>query len=150
MRRLHRLRSVSGVFDDSAQASSARSESTDVVQRIAKPGCMYHILLVSTDVSDGTDVVESWRSTHSSVSLQHCDLLHFSFSALPEALALLDLLDKVRPPASSWSRVRHLQDGGQTPMRSRAEPLGLLLLRSAASLKQSCQRWQRKHCLAPQ
>ena len=65
-----------------------------------------------------------------------CELTHLNFADYHELVVILKLLDKVRdgffqvvlilPPASSWSRARHVGPEGQPPIRSRNRPWGLL------------------------
>ena len=70
-----------------------------------------------------------------------CELTHFNFADDHDLVVILKLLDKVRdgffqvvlilPPASSWSRARHVGPEGQPPIRSRSRPWGVIEASSA-------------------
>ena len=72
---------------------------------------------------------------------QPCELAHFNFADDHDLVVILKLLDKVRdgffqvvlilPPASSWSRARHVGPEGQPPIRSRSRPWGVIEASSA-------------------
>ena len=63
------------------------------------------------------------------------ELVYLDITLIADFLSILDLLDYVRqcifdvvhivPPAATWSRSRHSDILGQTPLRSRLAPLGL-------------------------
>ena len=84
------------------------------------------------------DVAKAWASqSWTGASSFACSFVYHNFDKPQDLLVVLDLLDRVRlgffmavhlvPPASSWSRARHVE-GGQWPSRSRAQPLGLSVL----------------------
>ena len=103
-------------------------------------GVVYHVLVMSSDLSDGANVVEAWRQAEHANLQPRCELVHFNFSASTEPLVVLDVMDRIRgnffeavlliPPAATWSRARHSLDKEQPPLRSRSQPLGLQTLDS--------------------
>ena len=104
---------------------------------------VYRILVMSIAETDGADVVQAWDIANSLKQHGSCQVIHLGCELSHDALVILDIMDRNRdgfieaavltPPASSWSRARHIQDGTQNPVRSRSHPAGLPAL-SAVNL----------------
>ena len=101
------------------------------------PGFVFNILLVAGDAGHEVQVVEAWREDgKESEDLFDYTLFHYNFDGSHDVLVVLDILDRIKagfyhgvfivPPAASWSRARHAEEGGQTPLRTRSQPFGVV------------------------
>ena len=112
----------------------------------------FRVLLMSGQTTDAAEFLEAWSQTVPAQSFHPAEVSHFSFASPPNVLSALALLDSVRkgcfhavimmPPATSWSRLRHLADESQRPLRTRAFPLGLPELDAEAVSKTQCSNRQ--------
>ena len=112
----------------------------------------FRVLLMSGQTTDAAEFLEAWSQTVPAQSFHPAEVSHFSFASPPNVLSALALLDSVRkgcfhavimmPPAASWSRLRHLADESQRPLRTRAFPLGLPELDAEAVSKTQCSNRQ--------
>ena len=103
---------------------------------------VFHILVLSSGTVYQTEILTGWQMSEACYDDPHsCELTHFNFSDDHDLVVILKLLDKVRdgffqvvvilPPASSWSRARHVGPEGQPPIRSRSRPWGVIEASSA-------------------
>ena len=112
----------------------------------------FRVLLMSGQTTDAAEFPEAWSQTVPAQSFHPAEVSHFSFASPPNVLSSLALLDRVRkgcfhavimmPPAASWSRLWHLADESQRPLRTRAFPLGLPELDAEAVSKTQCSNRQ--------
>ena len=103
---------------------------------------VFHILVLSSGTAYPTEILTGWQMSEACYDDPHpCELTHFNFADDHDLVVILKLLDKVRdgffqvvlilPPASSWSRARHVGPEGQPPIRSRNRPWGVIDASSA-------------------
>ena len=112
----------------------------------------FRVLFMSGQTHDAAEFLEAWSQTVPAQSFHPAEVFHFSFSSPPNVLSALALLDSVQkgcfhavimmPPAASWSRLTHLADESQCPLRTRAFPLGLPELDAEAVSKTQCSNRQ--------
>ena len=121
--------------------SGSSSVSTPPVHVTLTP-VVFHILLLSSGMTYPAEILTGWQISEACYDNPHpCELTHFNFADDHDLLIILKLLDKVRdgffqvvlvlPPASSWSRARHVGPEGQPPIRSRSRPWGVIEASSA-------------------
>ena len=103
---------------------------------------VFHIFVLSSGTAYPTEILTGWQMSEACYDDPHpCELTHFNFGDDQDLVVILKLLDKVRdgflqvvlilPPASSWSRARHVGPEGQPPIRSRSRPWGVIEASSA-------------------
>ena len=121
--------------------SGSSSTSTPPVH-VKSLAVVFHILVLSSGTVCPTEILTGWQMSEACYDDPHpCELTHFNFSDDHDLVVILKLLDKVRdgffqvvvilPPASSWSRARHVGPEGQPPIRSRSSPWGVIEASSA-------------------
>ena len=103
---------------------------------------VFHILVLSSGTTYPTEILTGWQMSEACYEDPHpCDLTHLNFADDHDLVVILKLLDKVRdgffqvvlilPPASSWSRARHVGLEGQPSIRSRNRPWRVIEANSA-------------------
>ena len=121
--------------------SGSSSVSTPPVH-VKSSTVVFHILVLSSGTAYPTEILTGWQMSEACYDDPHpCELTHFNFADDHDLVVILKLLDKVRdgffqvvlilPPASSWSRARHVGPEGQPPIRSRSRPWGVIEASSA-------------------
>ena len=112
--------------------SGSSSVSTPPVHVTLSP-VVFHILVLSSGTTYPAEILTGWQTSEACYDNPHpCELTHLNFADDHDLVVILKLLDKVRdgffqvvlilPPASSWSRARHVGPVGQPPIRSRSRP----------------------------
>ena len=117
------------------------SVSTPPVHVKSSP-VVFHILVLSSGTTYPAEILTGWQMSEDCYDDPHPrELTHLNFADDHDLVVILKLLDKVRdgffqvvlilPPASSWSRARHVGPEGQPPIRSRNRPWGVIDASSA-------------------
>ena len=108
----------------------------------AVPCCFPHLVL-SSGTTYTAEILTGWQMSEACYDDPHpCELTHLNFADDDDLVVILKLLDKVRdgffqvvlilPPASSWSRARHLGPEGQPPISLPQQTLGGVIEASSA------------------
>ena len=103
---------------------------------------VFRVLALFAGPLQQAEIVEAWNAAQNfAVRQPQLEFLYYDPDVQHDIIVVFDLLDRVKagffqavfiaPPASTWSRSRHLGPT-QTPLRSRAQPLGLTSLGALA------------------